>query len=108
MPPANGFAMSQLRSPQPPGLTGLSPLDEELANDEAAMEMYGGDDVQDPDKRLGREKKMPTAEVHEVLPSNEPVLVTWDGPDDPDNPQNFRTSKKWLITVVCCALTVNA
>ncbi|KAG0128968.1 major facilitator superfamily domain-containing protein [Tuber indicum] len=27
-------------------------------------------------------------------------LVTWDGPEDPENPRNFPTVKKWRITLV--------
>ncbi|KAG0633914.1 major facilitator superfamily domain-containing protein [Tuber brumale] len=27
-------------------------------------------------------------------------LVTWDGPDDPQNPRNFPNAKKWTITLV--------
>ncbi|WPH01808.1 Hypothetical protein R9X50_00466200 [Acrodontium crateriforme] len=26
-------------------------------------------------------------------------LVTWDGPDDPDNPKNWSNRKKWLVTI---------
>jgi len=34
-------------------------------------------------------------------------LVGWDGPDDPENPQNWSVMYKWLITVMCIIMTVN-
>jgi DHA1 family multidrug resistance protein-like MFS transporter len=30
----------------------------------------------------------------------DPNLIDWDGPDDPENPMNFSTSRKWMITVL--------
>ncbi|KAE9400846.1 MFS general substrate transporter [Gymnopus androsaceus JB14] len=45
-------------------------------------------------------------EVKEV--PSEPVAVAWDGPNDPENPQNFTNRKKWTITAVICVLTINA
>ncbi|MCJ1444056.1 MAG: hypothetical protein MMC23_004556 [Stictis urceolatum] len=52
------------------------------------------------------EKASDSSSVPERLPQPVPVsttaasttdpnLVTWDGPDDPDNPKNWPTSKKW-------------
>lgn len=35
-------------------------------------------------------------------------IVTWDGPDDQSNPKNWPRKRKWLITVVCCLLTITA
>ncbi|OJK02114.1 hypothetical protein ASPACDRAFT_24706 [Aspergillus aculeatus ATCC 16872] len=34
---------------------------------------------------------------------NDPKLVTWNGPDDPDNPKNWPMKKKWaaVVTVSC-------
>jgi len=32
-------------------------------------------------------------------------LVSWDGPDDPENPMNFPRSKKWRITMVTAIMT---
>ncbi|CAK5271079.1 unnamed protein product [Mycena citricolor] len=39
--------------------------------------------------------------------TREPVAVSWDGPDDPENPQNWTDRKKWWITFVCVISTVN-
>ncbi|KAB8067974.1 major facilitator superfamily domain-containing protein [Aspergillus leporis] len=33
-------------------------------------------------------------------------LVDWNGPDDPENPQNFIVSKKWMITVLMSSMTM--
>lgn len=30
------------------------------------------------------------------------LIVTWDGPDDPENPFNFPAKKKWTITLSAC------
>ncbi|KAJ6263100.1 Efflux pump vrtL [Drechslerella dactyloides] len=35
----------------------------------------------------------------------DPNLVTWDGPDDPENPLNWSIRKKWTATVVISAFT---
>src|SRR5690606_3107421 len=32
--------------------------------------------------------------------SDEPDLVTWDGPHDKDNPQNFTLARKLVITAI--------
>lgn len=38
----------------------------------------------------------------------DPKLVTWSGPDDPANPQNWSTFKKWQVILVAstCSLCV--
>lgn len=62
------------------------------------METYGGDDPHDP-----------SVNKRDLIPfeGSDPLKVTWDGPNDPDNPQNWSKSYKWLITVICCVLTFN-
>jgi len=37
----------------------------------------------------------------------DPNMATWDGPDDPKNPQNWTIEYKWLVTIVCLIMTVN-
>lgn len=37
----------------------------------------------------------------------EPRAVTWDGDNDPNNPQNWSYSYKWFITLICGLLTLN-
>lgn len=36
----------------------------------------------------------------------DPNLVEWDGPDDPENPQNLPTWRKWVITASMSTMTV--
>lgn len=38
-------------------------------------------------------------------PDEDDSLVWWDGPDDPANPQNWSTRKKWLNIGLCSAIT---
>jgi MFS transporter, DHA1 family, multidrug resistance protein len=40
--------------------------------------------------------------------SKDPNLVDWDGPSDPDNPQNWSLTKKWYITMIlsCLAFSI--
>lgn len=45
-----------------------------------------------------------------LAPVNEPVEgkpVSWDGPNDPNNPQNWSPSKKWLVMAVNGIITIN-
>ncbi|KAJ5953032.1 uncharacterized protein N7479_011445 [Penicillium vulpinum] len=36
----------------------------------------------------------------------ESLIVGWDGPDDPEMPQNFPTWRKWVITIMLGMMTV--
>lgn len=36
----------------------------------------------------------------------DPNLVTWDGPDDPENPMNWTMRKKWFNVAVLSILTI--
>ena len=59
----------------------------------------------DVEKEAGSPSKSPSE--HGLTPkAKDPHLVEFDGPDDPDNPQNFPKSKKWLITVVYSSMTM--
>ncbi len=40
-------------------------------------------------------------------PNTDPNLVTWDGADDLENPQNWSFWYKWWITIVCTVMTLN-
>lgn len=35
----------------------------------------------------------------------DPNLIEWDGPDDPENPMNFKLSRKWIITIATSLIT---
>jgi hypothetical protein len=46
------------------------------------------------------------ASSKEAAPEKDPNLVEWDGPDDPENPQNFSYARKWTITMFLSSLTI--
>lgn len=33
-------------------------------------------------------------------------FVTWDGPDDPENPKNWSYAYKWWVTIIVCLLSL--
>jgi hypothetical protein len=34
-------------------------------------------------------------------------FVTWDGPDDPENPKNWSYAYKWWITITMCIISLD-
>ncbi|KAF3400339.1 hypothetical protein DPV78_005579 [Talaromyces pinophilus] len=46
------------------------------------------------------------ASSKEAAPEKDPNLVEWEGPDDPENPQNFSYARKWTITMFLSSLTI--
>ena len=53
---------------------------------------------------LDKEETEPEAAVPEIEAEEEdPNIVDWDGPDDPANPKNWSSFRRWLI-VVCMGL----
>ncbi|KAI0248053.1 MFS polyamine transporter [Lactifluus subvellereus] len=69
--------------------------------DEECFEARTGNDPQDPPPS----KSAPLPFLPK--PNADPNLVTWDGPDDPSNPQNWSFRYKWWLTIVCIAMTLN-
>lgn len=47
----------------------------------------------------------PAPQQPSATPVKDPDLVSWDGPDDASNPQNFTKSRKWAITMVSALMT---
>lgn len=41
-----------------------------------------------------------TKETESASSAAEPLLVTWDGDDDPTNPKNWSLARKWTITIL--------
>lgn len=58
------------------------------------------------DERHRKSKEHSTPRGNPNQPAD-PNQVGWDGPDDPENPQNWSQSKKWFITGLVSFLTVN-
>lgn len=91
--------------------------------------MYGGDAIRDPPLRsphslihttvseaLSEDGTVRSEQVLESETSDVAVaaaattdtnLVGWDGPDDPENPQNWSVKYKWIVTGICILMTVN-
>lgn len=67
----------------------------------------------DPDKETSQfpqdETDVESAQDHQILEKpaeKDPSLVDWDGPEDPENPQNFSQLRKWVITVSMSFMTM--
>jgi len=79
-----------------------SALEDEILKEQERIKAYGGDDVHDPEKYAQQ-----ASSSSQSKPETKEDFVTWDGPNDPANPQNWSNTKKWLITILCAAITVN-
>jgi len=53
------------------------------------------------DKEFSDSEK-PRDNIAELL---EESIVNWDGPDDPENPQNWSQREKWIVTIAMGTLT---
>ena len=51
-------------------------------------------------------KQNETIPLPEQLQQQQSVIVDWDGPDDPEFPQNFPRGRKFLITLTSATLTL--
>jgi DHA1 family multidrug resistance protein-like MFS transporter len=71
---------------------------------EEYFERYGGDDIHEPPPEgfLVGGPKLVQSET--TIDAN---MVTWDGPNDPSNPQNWSMKYKLFVTVVCTLITIN-
>jgi hypothetical protein len=67
-------------------------INAEAVDDERRIHAYGGDDTHAPDAKPSPGAPAPVFK----MPTPDPNMVTWDGPDDPENPQNWSQAKKWL------------
>lgn len=70
------------------------------------------------DKELSSAAETPPAQqpvpsstdVENISPnslSSQGNIVDWDAPDDPQNPQNWPSSKKWIIIILISLITFN-
>jgi hypothetical protein len=46
------------------------------------------------------------APAEEAATERDPDIVDWDGPDDPENPQNWTKGRKWGLISVLAAVTL--
>lgn len=75
------------------------PVYEEAEWIEHEIEQYGGDEPQDPPVKIPSKLSS--------HPEKDPNLVVWDGPNDPENPQNWSVRYKWFMTLIVIIMTVN-
>jgi hypothetical protein len=73
--------------------------DADLQDGDIVPEVRGGIEDQRDVEKTGEklEKSRTTKSGRSVRDSN---LVTWDGLDDPENPKNWKMSRKWAATFV--------
>jgi DHA1 family multidrug resistance protein-like MFS transporter len=62
--------------------------------------------IDDADWDVEKEADAPKPKSHKDGPPNDPNLVVFDGPDDPEYPQNFSKGKKWMITILLSLMTL--
>ncbi|KAF2228986.1 putative MFS multidrug transporter [Viridothelium virens] len=79
----------------------------EEKEDEIVPEVRDGiPDERDLEKRDDAEKGQPALEKAQSSRSKkDPNLVTWDSPEDPANPKNWSSSRKWAATFVVSSFT---
>lgn len=84
-------------------------LEEDIEKDEAAFEFYGGDDPHEPPALSKETPFSPTTTVASSpqVDGEDPDKVTWDSPNDPQNPQNWSNRYRWFITISCLIMTLN-
>lgn len=81
----------------------VASVDEETRLEEVRIELYGGDDSQEPTPKI-HPYVLSKADVPSDSDAN---LVSWDGPNDPTNPQNWSFQRKMFITIIVTLFTVN-
>ncbi|QIX00094.1 hypothetical protein AMS68_005611 [Peltaster fructicola] len=52
------------------------------------------------------EKQQPKKSDNDEEEEKDPNLVEWNGPDDPENPMNWSSAKKWTITIALGVMTL--
>jgi hypothetical protein len=85
-----------------------------------ATSITGDDEVQRNEKEIsseteetsidGEEKAISGSQVKEahdaVQSGDDPNIVNWDGPEDPDMALNWPVTKKWTMTILLSTLTL--
>ncbi|KAG9591916.1 MFS multidrug transporter-like protein, partial [Aureobasidium melanogenum] len=72
--------------------------------DEVFLEPFGAETALDIEAQS--EKDAPRLSRKSTSKSvKDPNLVTWDGPDDPENPKNWGKGRKWAATLVVSSFT---
>jgi MFS transporter, DHA1 family, multidrug resistance protein len=79
-------------------------LQEENVPDEGSIEKHDDDDIDPPLSK----SPAPTLTLANpaAAPGLDPYLVTWDGPNDPENPQNWSFRRKCINTAAIGLMTL--
>lgn len=83
-------------------------LDLDGENDTPASAPVNKDDTtseRDIEKQKPNNDNNQQGEKENEEEEHDPNLITWDGPDDPGNPQNWPAKKKWLTTLMLGIMT---
>ncbi|KAF7378068.1 MFS general substrate transporter [Mycena sanguinolenta] len=87
----------------------LADLDAELSVEEERFRRYGGHYPRDPPPRS--KSSTPSRQLSTIARATSALLdpeeITWDGPDDQTNPQNWSNRRKWTFTFIVVVMTVN-
>lgn len=64
-------------------------------------------DIENPVRDVASETLV-NGDLQPIMPgSDQAHPVDWDGPHDPNNPQNWKGTRKWVIIVLVSAITFN-
>ncbi|KAL5343991.1 major facilitator superfamily domain-containing protein [Aspergillus crustosus] len=55
---------------------------------------------------LARVRNFFNQDISQELSTSDVEIHTWDGPDDPENPFNWSTTYKWVLTVTICFISI--
>jgi hypothetical protein len=66
----------------------------------------------EPQSKLPDDDKLPRDAAPSIAEDESQIegtreFVTWDGPDDPENPKNWSYAYKWWTTIIMCILSLD-
>ena len=62
-------------------------------------------DIEKGDPKSNQDHHVDQHHQDDRKPKEETNLIGWDGPDDPENPQNWPKSKKYTVTIFYASMT---
>lgn len=90
--------------PEPCSLYRQSTMGQDLEkglDDASDPTRHSASDIEDARPQSPQPKPLPNTNSDASVPYGpQSVIVDWDGPDDPEFPQNWPLRKKWTITMV--------
>ncbi|KAI9709156.1 MAG: hypothetical protein M1828_002547 [Chrysothrix sp. TS-e1954] len=78
---------------------------EEVEEVESPSVQNDPQDVSDEEKNVAKKPSLSRQQSSRSKQEADPNLVTWDGPDDPDNPKNWSSKRKWAAVFVVASFT---